>query len=186
MDLWREVAQEVKTLHPHIYNSIKSAGFGFRVVNERGKFFGKCWFENKIVEVNLYLHKRSTKDMIVDTMLHEIAHAMDYCIRGKSNHDGHWRKIAKELGANPRATSKVPLQVDYLYVTVIKYADGRIKRGAGYNKKPAGCKPGQIMKGYFAMKDKEDTLNRLTLYTWADWCKLAKQYNLDIYDKDKS
>jgi predicted SprT family Zn-dependent metalloprotease len=35
-----------------------------------------------------------------DTIRHEIAHAIDVEIRGKSYHDNHWKMICRELGAD--------------------------------------------------------------------------------------
>lgn len=38
-----------------------------------------------------------------DTFLHEMAHIIDYMIRGHSGHDRFWETIASALGARPEA-----------------------------------------------------------------------------------
>lgn len=43
----------------------------------------------------------STK-AVLDTVRHEVAHAIDCNKRGYSNHDKEWQKLAKELGALPK------------------------------------------------------------------------------------
>ena len=40
----------------------------------------------------------------IDTVLHEIAHAIDCDIRGRSNHDWRWRNIALAIGCNGERT----------------------------------------------------------------------------------
>ena len=40
-----------------------------------------------------------------DTVLHEIAHAIDVEIRGKSDHSHHWKRVARQVGADPTRTT---------------------------------------------------------------------------------
>jgi len=41
------------------------------------------------------------KDVLLDVIRHESAHAVDYECRGKSDHSAAWKKVAIEFGANP-------------------------------------------------------------------------------------
>tara|TARA_R110002096_G_scaffold428402_1_gene640035 strand:- start:163 stop:663 length:501 start_codon:yes stop_codon:yes gene_type:complete len=64
--------------------------------------FGTCeWGRNvKLIELSKPLTELNSKEEVLDTILHEIAHALDFQIRGFSNHDYIWRKIAKGIGCN--------------------------------------------------------------------------------------
>jgi predicted SprT family Zn-dependent metalloprotease len=45
------------------------------------------------------------EDTMKDTVLHEIAHAIDCEIRGYSDHSHHWQSVARQVGADPRRTT---------------------------------------------------------------------------------
>tara|TARA_R110000765_G_scaffold405952_1_gene502733 strand:- start:253 stop:747 length:495 start_codon:yes stop_codon:yes gene_type:complete len=48
----------------------------------------------------------TNEDRVKNTILHEIAHALDYKKRGYSNHDKNWKKMAKSIGCTgERCTS---------------------------------------------------------------------------------
>jgi predicted SprT family Zn-dependent metalloprotease len=47
-------------------------------------------------------------EIMEETVLHEVAHYMDFLIRGKSNHDWHWKKCCRIVGANPERTCDIP------------------------------------------------------------------------------
>jgi predicted SprT family Zn-dependent metalloprotease len=47
-------------------------------------------------------------EMLKDVVLHEIAHALDYERRGTSDHSRKWKRVAREVGANPSRTANVP------------------------------------------------------------------------------
>jgi len=42
----------------------------------------------------------------IDTLLHELAHVVDFILRGRSDHSKVWKYIAKVVGATPTATRK--------------------------------------------------------------------------------
>ena len=61
--------------------------------------FGNCNGHRKIIRLSIPLTKYETNnERIINTILHEIAHAIDYNERGYSAHDSTWRKIAKNIG----------------------------------------------------------------------------------------
>ncbi len=51
--------------------------------------------------------------VIVDTVAHEYAHALDYALRGKTDHSPAWREVAMACGARPRASSSTSESVEY-------------------------------------------------------------------------
>jgi len=62
---------------------------------------GRCVCHKKLIELNHdYFQLTQDHNVLLNTCRHEIAHALDYFIRGKSNHDEHWRKIALSLGCD--------------------------------------------------------------------------------------
>ena len=44
---------------------------------------------------------------VINTILHEIAHALDYKKRGKSNHDSEWKRIAVSIGCSGERCSSM-------------------------------------------------------------------------------
>lgn len=71
--------------------------FGF----SKTKRLGVCKGRKKRIEIStMYSDKHMT-----DTILHEIAHAIDYEIRGTSDHSEIWKSIAVQVGAKPERTT---------------------------------------------------------------------------------
>ena len=60
---------------------------------------------------------------VLDTILHEIAHAL---VGSHHKHDAVWKAKCKEIGCDPKATSDVAVEVEPKWVLVF---DGKI-----YNK----------------------------------------------------
>tara|TARA_R100000664_G_C2735937_1_gene125382 strand:+ start:130 stop:627 length:498 start_codon:yes stop_codon:yes gene_type:complete len=61
----------------------------------------------KTISLSRPLTEHETKEQrVINTILHEIAHALDHKKRGYSNHDKHWKKVAKSIGCTgERCTS---------------------------------------------------------------------------------
>jgi predicted SprT family Zn-dependent metalloprotease len=61
---------------------------------------GACKYRKKRIEIAEYYARNSPRESVLDTLLHEIAHA----IAGPAaRHGSAWKKIAVRLGATPRA-----------------------------------------------------------------------------------
>jgi len=72
-------------------------------MNTKGKYvLGRCDYAMKDIILCRELTQHETNiDRIRNTILHEIAHAIDYTQRGtKSGHDKNWTKIAKSIGCS--------------------------------------------------------------------------------------
>lgn len=82
--------------------NLKDMGWRFEF-NNRKSAFGLCWSRYKKIYLSKYLIDNSNADIDfwVDTILHEIAHAIDFAVRGTSNHDYRWKRIAVVVGAKP-------------------------------------------------------------------------------------
>lgn len=61
--------------------------------------FGVTFFKEKVISVSLPLCEINSREEIIDTILHEIAHA----IAGYKDgfHGATWKKVARKIGARP-------------------------------------------------------------------------------------
>ena len=64
---------------------------------------GLCSYRKKIIELSKYYVELNPEQSVMDTILHEIAHAKVGCGNG---HNRTWKNMAIKLGANPRSTKK--------------------------------------------------------------------------------
>jgi len=58
---------------------------------------GKAFCFQQIIKLNARLLSENESELI-PTFLHEVAHLIDFQIRGKSNHDYHWKSILTDMG----------------------------------------------------------------------------------------
>ena len=56
---------------------------------------------------------------VINTILHEIAHALDYRKRGYSNHDSEWKRVAKSIGCSGERCSSMDIGLVIRAVCVI-------------------------------------------------------------------
>jgi len=75
------------------------------------KELGVCYGHGKVIVLNKWMVENSPIDQVIDTLMHEIAHAivdLEFSPTGRVMiHGKEWKKWARRLGAAPRAT--VPL-----------------------------------------------------------------------------
>lgn len=68
--------------------------------------FGKCRIKTKRITLSSVLIPKVGELAWKDTVLHEIAHALDFHQRGTSDHGRAWKLWAMRVGANPIRCSK--------------------------------------------------------------------------------
>ena len=92
MDILKAVqlAKELMEIH-----GVNQLGYSFRY-NKRRNFAGICSYRNKTIELSLPLTRLSNEEDVIDTILHEIAHALTE----GHGHDHVWRRKAIEIGCN--------------------------------------------------------------------------------------
>lgn len=78
--------------------------FGF---NDRKRALGLCRYTVKKIELSQYFIENGSRDpkMWKNTMIHELAHAMNYWYYGGTGHDWRWRDIFMSWGGNGQRTS---------------------------------------------------------------------------------
>ena len=87
--------------------------YGWRFsFNNNKTSYGKCKSRGKKIELSQWLLENSDKDLKAweNTMLHEIAHAIDIEIRGKSDHTYKWRDIALSIGCDGERCGKAKIE----------------------------------------------------------------------------
>jgi SNF2 family DNA or RNA helicase len=62
---------------------------------------GQCWYQNKIIAISTVMLNSTNEQQFVDTMLHEIAHAL---VGPNHAHDDVWKAKAKEIGCTASVT----------------------------------------------------------------------------------
>jgi len=64
---------------------------------------GSCRASERFITLSEYHIEHNEKEIVLDTILHEIAHAICYEYYRDISHGKNWKKIAKEIGATPRS-----------------------------------------------------------------------------------
>jgi len=89
--------------------SLLSRGWTFQFDRARVRL-GCCVFKRhrvfvRTISVSLFHARAGVTPDVEDTIRHEIAHALDFELRGKSAHDARWKALATQCGAIPKARS---------------------------------------------------------------------------------
>lgn len=79
----------------HMHGLIK-AGWDFKFDNAKIRF-GLCNYRTKVISLSRHLVKLNDEAATIDTLLHEIAHAL---VGHKHGHNRVWRTKAREIGCN--------------------------------------------------------------------------------------
>lgn len=84
--------------------------------NKRRRNCGECYVEegDRKICLSRYYVDQNDEATVTNTILHEIAHALDVEERGDSQHDKHWRKWCRVVGCTEERTNS-QAKVQYLY-----------------------------------------------------------------------
>lgn len=88
-----DVALKARALMNH--HGLSGWAFGF---NSRKRAAGVCKFGPKTIELSTAFAQNASDDDILDTILHEIAHAI---AGNKAGHGPEWKMVCRRIGANP-------------------------------------------------------------------------------------
>ena len=67
--------------------------------------FGCCFYHEKTISISEELARLNEEKIVIDTVLHEIAHAL---APANSGHNDIWKALASLLGASPELTKPEP------------------------------------------------------------------------------
>lgn len=110
-------SKSVKTLMSQNYTvdgkifNLNNLGWSFNGFDRGVKRLGHCSYNKIIGKKIIGLSKKMTElreqKEVEQTILHEIAHAIDFEIRQDSGHDYKWQSIARQIGYEGERTTKV-------------------------------------------------------------------------------
>ena len=86
---------------------ISDSGYKFKWDERPVNRFGQCRYNRKEIGLSVKPTEVNLKDhawKIQDTILHEIAHAIERLMYGTSGHGLTWRRIAKQIGCDGKRT----------------------------------------------------------------------------------
>ena len=82
---------------------------GWRLEFRRfGHQLGRCCSGRRIIAINDFYADNDHEPHVLDTLLHEIAHALVGPVAG---HGPTWQAMARKLGCNPKARSKTGVRI---------------------------------------------------------------------------
>ena len=73
------------------------------VTNKRKKTLGLCFSRIKRIELSTNFILYNSAEVVMETILHEIAHAL---VGTKHGHDAVWKAMAEKIGASPTRTTR--------------------------------------------------------------------------------
>lgn len=181
---WKDCYNKVTKEFPEYEKYLKLYDFGF---NNRKRAFGVCYFGAlKKIELSEYLCKNMKEEEIKDTILHEMAHAVDACLRGFSNHDKEWKIIALSFGATPLSYSKQSRKIISKYVCVLEKFNGDLILKYTVNRLDSRLVLNEKVKGLYIKGQKANTLNKLKYLTWDEWSYYCETNDLSPFMEDWS
>ncbi len=72
---------------------------------DTGRRLGYCRYDKQVIQISSYYAQHSEEIKVMDTLLHEIAHAL---VGPGHGHNSVWKAMALRLGATPRACDSSP------------------------------------------------------------------------------
>src|SRR5437899_9457077 len=70
--------------------------------NRRKAAMGMCYYYSRTIELSIHFVERNSHAEILDTLLHEIAHAL---VGPGHGHDAAWKRKCVQIGARPERVS---------------------------------------------------------------------------------
>lgn len=66
------------------------------------KTIGWCNYEhgNYYIAISKHFIENNNKKRVTEVILHEVAHALDFMVRGFSYHDDFWKSICHQIGCS--------------------------------------------------------------------------------------
>lgn len=101
--LYDECLNLLNDLSPLYYNVVKQYTLTF---GNKKNSYGSCNYRNMTIIIHMYSCEHIENEEVNDTILHEMAHAIDRGVNGVSSGHGYpWKKICREIGCKPESRS---------------------------------------------------------------------------------
>jgi len=146
---------KMNTTFTHNGVSLNAVEDNYKLVftNNKGTF-GRHSISRKVIELSRYMIESSVKDdmdLWIDTILHEIAHAIDHKIRGCSDHQWQWKEVAMTVGCKPSASAHNDLEIGSSKYTITCPKCGHQRVGHKFSRAIANGRKscGKCSVGYF-------------------------------------
>lgn len=123
--------------------------------NHSRRQLGVCDYRRRQIRLSLPILNDNALAVQMDTLLHEVAHALAFHLHHERGHGRPWKHWANLLGAVPNARCDAPLKIAYKYQLVLFKAGKLTPLERGYHKKVS-------LKNRH-LKGQKDTLNCLYL-----------------------
>lgn len=131
--------------------------------------YGQCRYRDRTLAINQTLCRVGKEEEVLDTMLHEIAHALAYHRHGECcRHDYRWKRICREIGASPTRLANGKTDITEHVVArsrkKLLYAIMNVETGVIYAKKariPKGFQLNKINRDRYMIGKKHETLGKL-------------------------
>lgn len=162
----------IKKINPtyHEYCEKYSLQFG-----TKKRSFGTCYFFKKVIKIHMYLSKHSSKKELLDTILHEFAHAIDFEKNGKSSgHGKPWKNIMNELGLKPNRCGKVNTVIPGKYAFVVKHNENTYEYVSTKHRKKRYINTGEKLPFTYLIGRKKETAGKCMYLLWEDF---IEKYN---------
>ncbi|CAL9958726.1 hypothetical protein VPHD479_0036 [Vibrio phage D479] len=149
---------------------LKSKGWKFEWSNT-SRTLGDCWGGRKLIRLSKKLINARSYEEQVNTLTHELAHAIDHTRRGTSDHSNIWRQIHLELGGDGQRCSSIskPEAAPAKYVVYFQKDDGSIEYICGYQKMTRKIQ--NISQSWMPGR-KAETMGKLKVVTGTEYARI--------------
>lgn len=91
---------------------------------------GQCSYSRRIISLGLHATTVNEEAAVLDTILHEVAHAL---AGHQAGHGPEWKAVAKSIGCNATRTGEVTIKAPYKWLVTCKHCQKVVK---GYYRQP--------------------------------------------------
>ncbi|WP_144395086.1 SprT-like domain-containing protein [Pleionea sediminis] len=96
---WKSIEESFRTLQGR-FPQLKTWRLGQDNAKRRA---GACFPSRKLLTLSRHHLKLNSHEVIMDTFLHEVAHAVAWELYRENGHGSHWKRIVSDLGGVPKA-----------------------------------------------------------------------------------
>lgn len=179
--LYKKALNIIKKINPtyHKYCEKYSLQFG-----RKKSAFGSCSPYRKIIEIHMYLSKHSSKKSLLNTILHEFAHSIDFEKNGKSSgHGKPWKDIMIELNLKPNRCGSVDMVIPGKYAFVVKHNENQYEYISTKHRKKRYINTGEKLFSTYLVGRKKETIGKCMYLLWDDFIEKYNSGKVELNDK---